>query len=144
MLTRLGQILPVGMAVMFLALGATAARAQTAETVADPPQATDSLTGAWESRSHNPAYGGQLYLHLTLQQEEDSLTGTVVLEYHGQASEAPVDLVGTIRGGRFTLSSRAGVMHVTGTLRDGRLQTRIVPGRAAEMSAFSAAFVRAP
>lgn len=109
-----------------------------------PVHIADSLSGRWESRSRNPAYGGNLYLRLTLDQTGDSLAGTIVLEYRDNASEAPTDLAGRIRDGRFKLTSRFGVIELTGTLRNGKLETRVIPGRAAEASAFSATFTRMP
>lgn len=109
-----------------------------------PVPIADSLSGRWESRSRNPAYGGNLYLRLTLDQKGDSLAGTIVLEYRDNASEAPIDLVGAIRDGRFKVTGRFGVIELTGVLRNGKLETRVTPGRAAEASAFNATFARMP
>src|SRR5512138_1103875 len=121
-----------------------ARRRASAERLAGsvPVPIADSLTGRWESRSRNPAYGGDLYLRMTLEQKGDSLAGTIVLEYHDNASEAPTDLAGSVRDGRFKLTSRFGVIELIGMLRNGKLETRVIPGRAAEASAFNATFTR--
>lgn len=112
------------------------------DSAASAPAVTDSLSGAWESRSPNPAYGGNLYLRMNLRQMGDSVTGTVVLEYEDRSSEVPIDIAGAVRDGRLKLVGRFGRFQLNGSLISGKLQARISPGRAAESSAFSATFTR--
>ena len=126
------------------ALDAQATSSSRPDSIAQQMRATDSLSGRWESRSRNPAFGGNLYLRLVLEQRGDSVRGTALMEYKDQSSESPNDLTGTIRDGKIKLAGRFGTFELTGVLRNGKLETRIVPGRAVEASAFSATFVRAP
>lgn len=114
------------------------------DSAANGRRTSDSLSGRWESRSRNAAYGGNLYLRLTLNQKGDSLAGSMVMEYKDQASEAPTDFTGSVHDGKFDVIGRFGAFRLTGSLRNGKLETRVVPGRAAESSAFSATFVRLP
>jgi len=130
-----------------MVLGSAAAKPRASPTIrigSAQWHVADSVSGRWESRSRNLAFGGELYLRLTLEQRGDSLTGTLVLEYRDNADEAPKSLAGAFSGDRFKLADRGGFVQLFGSLRNGKLETRIVPGRAAEASAFNATFTRAP
>ena len=129
--------------VVLALLGSTSALAQSSD--AKPAAApADSFSGVWRARSRNPAYNGTLELRLELRQRGDSVAGTVEMAVGERASQAPLDLTGSIQNGRLSLTDRLGAFHLDGTLRSEKLEARVRPSQGGENTAFTATFARNP